>query len=310
MAHTVFKSTDASAPVLTGQVGTLVALLDACLVSGYGATASLGWAKAFTGTNKAVYRSPDGTRFYLRVQDDGPGARVGGQARAVAYESMTDVDTGVDPYPTVAQRSDGLLWDKSATADATARAWSLVGDGKRFALLVQGAGSPSYLDRWDCWFFGDILSYKAGDAYHSMIVGHTGTEGSAQVQSVGTILTSGAASTVLGHYLCRRNDSITKSVPVGVVGDYAAASHTSCGASSSYPIPYPDPVSGKLLIAPLRVVHAGTTEYVVRGLVPGIHDVLHNNPLADQDTFTLGGEAFTLYKTYLGVFAFKTSAWE
>jgi hypothetical protein len=310
MAHTVFKSTDASAPVLTGQVGTLVALLDACLVSGYGATASLGWAKAFTGTNKAVYRSPDGTRFYLRVQDDGPGARVGGQARVVAYESMTNVDTGVDPYPTAAQRADGLLWDKSATADATARTWSLVGDGKRFYLLVQGAGNTSYLDRWDCWSFGDILGYKLGDAYHSMIVGHTFTEGTMQSQSVAALLTSGASLTVLGHYLCRRNDNLTKSVPVGVVGDYAAASHASCGASSSYPIPYPDPVSGKLLIAPLRVVHAGTTQYVVRGLVPGIHDVLHNNPLADQDTFTLEGESFTLYKTVSGVFAFKTSEWE
>jgi hypothetical protein len=310
MAHTVFKSTDASAPVLTGQVGTLVALLDACLVSGYGATASLGWAKAFAGTNKAVYRAPDGTRFYLRVQDDGPGARVGGQARVVAYESMTDVDTGADPYPTAAQRANGLLWDKSATTDATARAWSLVGDGKRFALLVQGAGHSSYLDKWDCWFFGDILSYKLGDAYHSMLVGHTTTEGNAQAQSVATLLASGLSTAALGHYLCRRDDSITKSVPVGVVGDYAVASHNTCGGASNYPIPYPDPVSGKLLVAPLRVFHAGTTQYVVRGLVPGVHDVLHNNPLADQDTFTLGGESFALYKTINGVFAFKTSAWE
>jgi hypothetical protein len=310
MAHTVFKSTDASAPVLTGEVGTLVALLDACLVSGYGATASLGWAKAFSGTNKAAYRAPDGTRFYLRVQDDGPGTRVGGQARVVAYEAMTDVDTGVDPYPTVAQRADGLLWDKSATANATARAWSLVGDGKRFFLLVQGAGNTGYLDRWDCWSFGDILSYKAGDAYHSMIVGHTTTEGSVQSQSVATLLTASPSLPSLGHYLCRRDDSVTKSVPVGVISDYAASNHVACGGNSSNPIPYPDPVSGKLLIAPLRVVHAGTTQYVVRGIVPGIHDVLHNNPLADQDTFTLGGESFTLYKTIPGVFAFKTSAWE
>ena len=36
-APTIYRSTDASAPVLTGEVGKLVDLLDACLVNGYGA---------------------------------------------------------------------------------------------------------------------------------------------------------------------------------------------------------------------------------------------------------------------------------
>lgn len=308
MAHTVFKSTDASAPVLTGQVGTLVALLDACLVSGYGATAALGWTKSFAGTNKGVYRAPEGTRFYLRVQDDGPGARVGGQARIVAYESMTDVDTGVDPYPTAAQLTNGLQWDKSATADATARAWTLVGDGKRFILLVQGAGHPSYLDKWDCWFFGDILSYKLGDAYHSLLIGHP-AEGSVQASAYGTALVSSCTTTTSGHYMCRRDDSLTKSIAVGVLGNQGMTTHGSCGGTPGF-VSYPDPVSGKLLIHPLTVVHASATLYAVRGVFPGVYDVLHYNPLADQDTFTLSGESFTLFKTVVGVAAIKTSAWE
>ena len=58
-----FKSTDAGAPVLTGQVGKMIAVLDWVLVT------KGGWAKAFTGTNLAAYRSNTGNRFYLRVDD-------------------------------------------------------------------------------------------------------------------------------------------------------------------------------------------------------------------------------------------------
>lgn len=50
-----FKSTDASAPVLTGQVGALTALLDACLVNGYGSIPCAGMEIGQTTTNKRQY---------------------------------------------------------------------------------------------------------------------------------------------------------------------------------------------------------------------------------------------------------------
>ena len=50
MTVTVYRSTDASAPVLTGVAGAMKAVLDACLVNGYGAKAAAGWSAPFSAT--------------------------------------------------------------------------------------------------------------------------------------------------------------------------------------------------------------------------------------------------------------------
>ena len=47
MTVTIYKSTDSSAPVLRGQGNSLVTVLDAILVNGYGSKASQGWADSF-----------------------------------------------------------------------------------------------------------------------------------------------------------------------------------------------------------------------------------------------------------------------
>lgn len=121
MTVTIYRSSDASAPGLTGQAGSLIGVLDACLVNGYGAKAAAGWAKEFSGTNLAVYRAPSGNRLRIRVNDTGTTV-----ARVVGYETMTDVDTGVNPFPTAAQVSGGLYVRKSETADSTV----IVGSGR------------------------------------------------------------------------------------------------------------------------------------------------------------------------------------
>ena len=52
---TVYRSDDASAPVITGTAGDLVMALDAILVNGYGAKSAAGWTIAYTGANKRAY---------------------------------------------------------------------------------------------------------------------------------------------------------------------------------------------------------------------------------------------------------------
>ncbi|MGE3907973.1 MAG: hypothetical protein AB7K36_01385, partial [Chloroflexota bacterium] len=53
----IYRSTDSGAPVLTGQAGSLLNLLDKCLVDGYGSKAAAGWSRPYTGTNKTAYRN-------------------------------------------------------------------------------------------------------------------------------------------------------------------------------------------------------------------------------------------------------------
>ena len=127
--------------------------------------APAGWAKEFSGTNKAVYRAPasaDGCRLYLRVDDT-----FGCNARVVGYESMTDVDTGERPFPTSTQLSGGGWWPKSNSADSNARAWTVIADDRGFYLHM-GTGNAAG-DSGSVWGFGDFASYKSGDAYASML---------------------------------------------------------------------------------------------------------------------------------------------
>lgn len=231
----LFRSGMAGAPVISGSPGAMIAVLDACLVDGWGLAtvdsvviaagvatvtigaghpfeadtvaliggatvtggtingeqrvlsstatsytfaapgvpdqtasgtithkvAPLGWEKAFSGTNKAVYRSTDvaGTRMYLRVDDTGTTV-----ARCKGFESMTDVDTGVGgSFPTEAQVAGGTQWPKSGAADATARDWIVFGDSRSFYFHPKPY-TTSYNWALTC-FFGDVLATKSPDAW-------------------------------------------------------------------------------------------------------------------------------------------------
>lgn len=129
--------------------------------------APLGWAKEFTGTNKAAYRSADvtGTRMRLRVDDTTTRS-----CRVVGYESMTDVDTGTNDFPTNVQKAGGLYWRKSSSADATPRPWVIIGDSCLFYIYIANhATSPDH--GWG-HAFGDYNSLKTGDPYSCLITGH------------------------------------------------------------------------------------------------------------------------------------------
>src|SRR5262245_48942529 len=118
-APILYRSTDASAPVLTGQVGTLITLLDACLVSGYGSKAAPGWTKPYTLTNAGAFKHGSGSRsMYLHVDDNCTPTGLARDAGSFCWETMSAYNTGTGQFPTVAQRATGLYWRKSATADA------------------------------------------------------------------------------------------------------------------------------------------------------------------------------------------------
>ena len=96
-------SADAGAPALLPNTpGSLIALLDAILVDGYGSHPGAGWVKAFSGTNKAAYRLPPGTsERYMRIVDDNAlNSTSYSFAKLDAYGDMTDVDTGTAGFQT------------------------------------------------------------------------------------------------------------------------------------------------------------------------------------------------------------------
>lgn len=113
-APTVYRSTDASAPTLDGQKGSLITVLKACLVNGYGAKTAAGWTIALDDAvnHKIIFRNNavTGSGRYFRIQDNG---RIASgttsyhttdracNAALVGMRGYSDIDTPIIPFPRV-----------------------------------------------------------------------------------------------------------------------------------------------------------------------------------------------------------------
>jgi len=354
----IYKSTDANAPVLTGQVSKLVDLLDAVLVNGYttaavtsmtrasstvtvtmtatnstlvtgdyikisGAVetdyngvwqitvvsgtvftfnigvltpttpatgtilyckAPLNWTKPYTGTNAAVFRSQNtaSPRHYLQIIDNSATAGGAKEAQWMAFETMSAYNTGTGPFPTTAQMASGLCCFKSNTADATARAWSIVGDDKAFYLQINANGSASTTTLYG---FGWFPSFKSGDAYNTFIAGapafNTVSPSSPGLANVASWVSSSntPASSSSGLYVARSYSQTGGSIPVSLLPGLGGNGVVGVGASSST---YPEPCSSGAVVIPVFIGEqlVGTP---IRGRLPGFYPPFHNAAFSNYD---------------------------
>lgn len=131
--------------------------------------APLGWAKPFSGTNLGVYQSQAtlSPKHLVRVDDTSTTLM-----RLVGYETMSDVNNGLGPFPTAAQVSGGGYWPKRQSAAATGVPWFIVGDDRMFYFVVSpyGASPTSFAFQSTVRGFGDPIAYKpSGDAYATVL---------------------------------------------------------------------------------------------------------------------------------------------
>lgn len=274
MAVTVLTEASPGAPVLSGLAGSLTALLDYCLVT------TMGWTKAFTGTNQAAYKQPAGSNgFYLAVDDS-----AGQNARMTGFEAMTSVTAGTNPFPTASQLAGGLYFYKSSAATNSARVWTFISNGSMFYLIrdVTGGGRTGGDQQVFC--FGDIFSYKGGDTFGTVICGEVSSSvtssGGAFMQAVQTAMTGYS-----GHYITRANTQIGGATQVGFTCDIAGSGSASYFGAGT--LPYPSPIDGQMHLSPIWV---GEPSAGKRGVLPGVWHFMH--PAANLnggDTFTGGG---------------------
>jgi hypothetical protein len=259
-----------------------------------------GWTIAYSGTNVAAYRQGSGNGFFLRVDDSGTTS-----ARLVGYETMSDVNTGTNAFPTNAQVSGGLYLMKSSTADATSRGWVMVCSDKLFHLFIDYDSNATANNRQGA-SFGDIQRNLSTDAFHTIIFAGTG----AAASTVWAALSS-TGSTSAGHYLCRSYTQIGGSAAAGKVADpgISNGSTTMGGGGQAYP----DTVAGRLYQSPVRITE-GTT--LARGTLPGVWAPCHSKPLQDKDTFSgtgvLAGKSFIALNIYNAsqVFIETSDTWD
>jgi len=268
----IYRSTDSGAPVLTGQAGSLLNLLDKCLVDGYGSKTAAGWSRAYTGTNKAAYRNSvaaGGTGMYLRVLDDGSGTGGAREALVRCYLTMSDVDTGTIETPTAAQVAASIVWRKSNTLDSTARAWILVADELTMYLCVSTGTLNSNVGD-STYGAGDIASHVPGDAYRFFVSGRESQAGAGNVggASYGLMTPAtagfGAPSTAACTWLARGYAGTGSPTRIGLAVFGKVVNSDAFGTSSA--IARPSPGSSLSYFYPAIIAIESSIRGQMRGL--------------------------------------------
>ncbi|MDT0496532.1 hypothetical protein RM530_04020 [Algiphilus sp. W345] len=259
-----YSSEDAGAPVLSGQAGALTALLDACVVDGYGSKPALGWEIAFTGTDLRAYRStdPDASGALLRVQDTGTTV-----AMLRGFLTMSDIDTGTFSFPTSAQAASGLYAHKSNSATSDSRAWYLVGDERAFLLATN-----AYSSYWSVHFFGDVIGYSPTDAAAAILLADTSNSATGYAGFDAGGMTTGSPRS----RWARGIDEMTESPLLGC--SVISANNQSIGYGG-YCCEYPNVVDGSIGVAPIILREVVSGGAILRGQLPGIFQPLHNHGL-------------------------------
>lgn len=280
----VWQITVVSSTVFTFNIGGLTPTSPATGTILY-RKAPLNWTKPYTGTNAAVFRSQNtgSPRHYLQVIDNGATAGGAKEAQWMAFEAMSAYNTGTGPFPTSAQRTNGLCCFKSNTADATARDWCIIGDDKTFYLQVNAGASNVTTSVYG---FGWFPSYKAGDVYNTFVAA-TAEFNSASPSGVGLASASpwptnlNAPSASNSIYLPRSYSQTGGSIAVAILSGLGATGPVFGGVNVTG-VAYPEAVSAGAVVAPVFIAEAiaGTP---LRGRLPGFYPPFHGLAFSNYD---------------------------
>lgn len=341
-----FSSSDVGGPgLLTGTAGSLLAILDACLVTGYsGHTLAAQWTKPFANSgNIGCYKQGAGAGLSLLINDNGPNVTsTYKEAWAVGWESIAGigapVGTGSGQFPTPAQllTTGHVVWRKSATADTATRGWQLFADSSTFYLFIAtGDTAGVYYPAG----YGDIFSlHGSSDAYRAMIIGRAaenqtagGIAGPVLVDAFDAIWAGVVTATPttmvtmasqVGHYLARSWAGAGTSVQASKFFDTSKQVASSVNLSGSnwffFPlggyVQTPNGPDNSLYLSPI-MVGEGASAYPIRGRLRGIYQVCHPiASFADGQPFSGGGDyagkSFQIIKSMVngGFLAVETSA--
>lgn len=342
----VFRSTDAGAPVLSADQGTVINVLDACLINGYnsktititrsgqtatasctshgyaldGATkvrisgagqaeyngdftifnvttntfdftvtgspaspatgtitsivAPLDWSKPFSGTGLAAYRSNvvTGTRLYLRINDNNPDANTYKTAKMVGYETMSDINTGVGPFPTVAQYASGMWINKSNLAAGVAVPWMLIGDGYSFYFF--NTPNTTYAG-YRIYYFGDFASFMQSDPYGCFLSGDQASNPGGSYEYSNSLPSNWYGVNLLDtgarQYIARAYTQLGSAVVGSIFGNYTLG-NTLSGYNGA--VPFPNPCNNGLYLSPLHLSDGSC----LRGRLGGMWQMLQARP--------------------------------
>lgn len=276
---------DTSSPTLNGITGSLITVLRACLVDGYGSKPAAGWTMEYSQStgqiSTAVFRQGGGNQFYIRVRDNGSPAANFGLIRG--YETMTNyhVNSGSNPFPLdpqSAQTDDSILVLKSSDANSTARRWSVYADDRTFYVFTQGQTSAADQHYYHGAMFGDIYSLSgSGDSYRTAIIGrYDGTTGPIGTFNINDYFTlyNAQINPPSGSYIARDYLGLNNSIAFILAGGQG---YSATGIySSDGLVPAANPTDGGLYVYKIWAVEPLSSGYYsIRGWLRGLYQIMH-----------------------------------
>lgn len=194
----LYTASDPQGPgYLTGLTGSLISILDACLVDGYGTgsyyKAPAGWTKPVPNSGSGTqicyggWRQGGGSSMSLFINDSGTdSAALGKECTATGWETLTtthptgstpatNVGGGLGQFPLPAQEFTygHVVIRKSTSADSSPRYWMMYADATTFYFwMITG----DYTGVYHHWMFGDCYSLRpSGDNWKCCIYGRCST---------------------------------------------------------------------------------------------------------------------------------------
>jgi len=325
----MYSSADVSHPILVGGTsGSLLALLNSCLVTGYGAKPGAGWTKTgslgaasglLDSASCGIFCMPTGSKATMFLIDNGIGSSGLREARLTGFDSVTQFTasfvnptvTGSNQFPTLAQLAIGngaVVIRKSVNLDSIERPWVLFADSSSmYAFITAGDASLG----WAAFTFGDIFSIKSGSVdTSSCIIAGRNVEGTGTITSEKLDVLNLVNVATAGHFMQRSYTGTGGSITCGKHGDSAKGSATVLLGITQFP----NPVDVSLWVSPVWV-HENTSA-VIRGRMRGFWHVLH--PVANFtdgqsfycNTGDYAGKVFQIFKGggNGGMYAIETSA--
>lgn len=303
---TIYTSSDTNGPgFITGTTGSVIRILDACLVNGYTNRPAAGWTKPLPNISGtlACYQQPSGSLFVVMVNDATQNGVTAKEAVAVGFETISSLTgsvgagsiftgsyglgTGFGQFPALTQGVSGhVTWRKSVTADTTIRPWVVAADAYTFYLWIQtGDTAGAYYHG----SFGDIFSLKGPtDTYRCMLTGRNidnsaaalGNDWSDQISAW-----NGANNALLvaqpGVFMPRNIGGTGGSVNVTKKGDSGAGTLFNNTSPQSVSISglfqTPNGADNSLYLSPIWIVDPSVVS--LRGRLRGIFQLCH--PIAN-----------------------------
>lgn len=322
---TIYRSTDTSAPQLFGVSGSLLTVLTAVLVNGYGSQTAAGWSLPLgaSGANIVAYKQGAGAGFSLMVNDNNAGTGGAKEALVCGYqvassEGTNTMGTGTGQFPTTAQLNTvgAAVVRKSSTADTTnARPWIIFADTSTMYMFIQtGDTAGMYYG----WMFGDFFSLAgagSADLYRCAVIGRrTENSSSADTTTGGLdLIQSVEAPTGSGAFLANTLSGVGGAQIFPLVGDVSKTSYAGAAVALAGVIPCPNPYDKTYYISPIFVTDNGT--FGVRGMLRGLYHICHATANFSDGT-TFSGANDYAGKTFMvlvkgpssGMFCMETSA--